>query len=55
MKNKNNKKILGVSVGAMVILSSVSMPVYAADNNIEYAYNQVLLNKDVLNGNNVIE
>lgn len=55
MKNKNNKKILGLSLGAMVLLSSVSMPVYAADNNIEYAYNQVLLNKDVLNGNNVIE
>ena len=53
MINRNNKKILSLSVGAMMFLTS--MPVYAADNNIEYAYNQTSLSKDILKGNNVIE
>lgn len=58
MINKNNKKILSLSAGAMsalMFMASVSMPVYAADNKIEYAYNQSALNKDSFNGKYVIE
>lgn len=58
MINNKVRKIFSPAAGLMSILmvmGTVSMPVYAADNNIEYVYNVSSLNKDALIGNNVIE
>lgn len=58
MINNKIRKIFSPAAGLMSILmvmGTVSMPVYAADDKIEYAYNQSLLDKDMLSGNNVIE
>lgn len=58
MIKKNNGKIFSLSAGAMsafMVMAALSVPVYAAENKIEYIYNQSLLDKSLFNGNNVIE
>ena len=58
MINNKIRKMFSPVAGIMsmiMVMGTVSIPVYAADNNIEYVYNQSELNKDILSGNNVIE